>query len=207
MRRRCAPLAAPSPGRVPFGVIRAAALGDTGGDDVMGVCCALKPAVVEHALDAGHASVLYLDPDQLLLAPIDDVLARVRAHALVLSPHLVRPSGAARELLVLESGTYNGGLVGCSDRPETRRFLAFWHDRATRHPELAPGRGLNYDQRWLDLAPGHVADLHVLLAPDVNVGHWRLPAAEPPRLFHFSGFDPDRPDRVSVHSGVPPGPL
>src|SRR5215204_1119347 len=140
MRRRCAPLAAPSPGRVPFGVIRAAALGDTGGDDVMGVCCALKPAVVEHALDAGHASVLYLDPDQLLLAPIDDVLARVRAHALVLSPHLVRPSGAARELLVLESGTYNGGLVGCSDRPETRRFLAFWRDRATRHPELArPG--------------------------------------------------------------------
>ena len=103
------------------------------------------------------------------------------------------PTTPRRELYVLESGAYNGGLVGVSDRPETRRFLAAWADRVRRHPELAPGRGLNYDQRWLDLAPGHVEDLHVLRAPDVNVGHWRLPVTERPRLMHFSAFDPDRP--------------
>jgi hypothetical protein len=197
----------PPPGGLPFPTVPADALGGLGGDDVMAISCALKPALVAHLLDAGHRSVLYLDPDQWLLAPIPDVLERVAAHAMVLTPHLVRPHDARRELMVLESGAYNAGLVGCAERPETRRFLAFWADRIRRHPEVAPGRGLNYDQRWLDLAPGHLADLHVLRAPDVNVGHWRLPIDTPPRLMHFSGFDPARPDRVSAHSDAPPGAL
>ena len=197
----------PPPGGLPFPALPAGGLGALVHDDVMAVCCSLKPLLLLHLLDRGHPSVLYLDPDQQLLAPIPDVLERVERHALVLSPHLVRPHDARRELYVLESGAYNGGLVGVSDRPGTRRFLAAWADRVRRHPELAPGRGLNYDQRWLDLAPGHVEDLHVLRAPDVNVGHWRLPVTERPRLMHFSAFDPDRPDRVSRHSDEPPGAL
>ena len=200
-------LGPPPPGRLPFPVVPAGDLGLPPLGDVMAECCALKPRLIAHLLDSGNTSVLFLDPDQWLLAPIPDVLARVERHALTLSPHLVRPYDAGRELYVLRSGAYNGGLLGVSDRPEARRFLAFWADRTLRHPEVDPARGLNYDQRWLDLAPGHVEDLHVLRAPDVNVGHWRLPLDAPPRLMHFSGFDPARPDRVSRHSDAPAGPL
>jgi hypothetical protein len=197
----------PPPDGLPFPTVPAEALGTLGGDDVMAIACALKPALIAHLLDAGHPSVLYLDPDQWLLAPVADVLERVAAHAMVLTPHLVRPHDAGRELMVLVAGAYNAGLVGCADRPETRRFLAFWNDRIRRHPVAAVDRGLNYDQRWLDLAPGHLDDLHILRAPDINVGHWRLPVEVPPRLMHFSGFDPERPGRVSAYSDGPPGAL
>ena len=98
---------------------------------------------------------------------------------------------------MLAAGTYNAGLVGVSDRQETRRFLAAWHERCLRHPVAAPERGLNYDQRWLDLAPGLVEDLHVVRDASINAGHWRLPDPTPPRIMHFSGFDPRRPGRVA----------
>jgi hypothetical protein len=165
----------------------------------MGACCVLKARVLEHLLDAGHEAALFLDADTAAFGPLDDLFAAVRAHAMVLTPHLVAPA-LEHERLVLVAGTYNAGLVGVRDRPDVRRFLAWWQARIEQHPVSDPGAGIHYDQRWLDLAPGYVEDLHVLRAPDVNVGHWRLPTAVCPRLAHFSGFDPVHPELVSRHA-------
>jgi hypothetical protein len=169
------------------------------GLSVMAACCVLKARVLEHLLDAGYEAALYLDSDMAAFGPLDDLLTAVRGHAMVLSPHLVAPA-LEHERLVLVSGTYNAGLVGVRDRPEVRRFLAWWRARSEQYPVSDPGAGIHYDQRWLDLAPGYVEDVHVLRAPDVNVGHWRLPTAVRPRLAHFSGFDPARPELVSRHA-------
>jgi hypothetical protein len=165
----------------------------------MAACGILKARVLGHLLDTGHEAALYLDADMAAFGPLGDLLAAVRAHAMVLTPHLVAP-GLEHERLVLVAGAYNGGLVGVRDRPDARRFLAWWQERVEQHPESDPGAGINHDQRWLDLAPGYVEDLHVLRAPDVNVGHWRLPTAVRPRLAHFSGFDPAHPELVSRHA-------
>src|SRR6202011_462567 len=64
----------------------------------------------------------------------------------------------------------------------------------------------------MDFAPGLVHDLHVLRDPGYNVAYWNLPtravrrAGEgytadggPLRFFHFSGYDPERPDELSRH--------
>jgi hypothetical protein len=166
----------------------------------MAACGILKARALAHLLDAGHAAALYLDADMAVFGPLDDLLAAVREHPMVLTPHVVAPGALDRERLVLAAGAYNAGLVGVRDTPAVRRFLAWWSARVEQHPVSDPAAGINHDQRWLDLAPGHVAGLYVLRAPDVNVGHWRLPAARPPRLAHFSGFDPAAPELVSRHA-------
>ena len=187
---------APTQGE-PFTTLRLSA---PAGLAAMPACCVLKARALTHLLAAGHPAVLYLDADMAIFGPLDDLLAAVRAHPMVLTPHLVEPGALARERLVLASGTHNGGLVGVRDTPAVRRFLVWWGARAEQYPVSDPAAGINHDQRWLDLAPGHVAGLHVLRAPDINVGHWRLPAARPPRLAHFSGFDPAAPEYVSRHA-------
>jgi hypothetical protein len=77
---------------------------------------------------------------------------------------------------------------------------------------VAPERGYFVDQRWMDLTPGLIVGLEVLRDPGYNVAYWNLPSREvtrgnggylvngrPLRFFHFSGYDPDRPDQLSKH--------
>ena len=62
--------------------------------------------------------------------------------------------------------------------------------------------GLHYDQRWLDLVPAYFDDVHVFRDPAVNVAHWNLPDRDLSTclLFHFSGYDPDRPEVVTRYA-------
>ncbi len=178
------------------------------------LCAALKPGALRRLLDNGHRSALFLDPDMLVLAGLDDCLAQVERHALTLTPHLVpahlcrAQAGLERELVMV--GTFNGGFIGVTDGPQVRRFLNWWESRLRTHCFEDLAAGMHYDQRWLDLAPGFVEDLRLLSDPGVNFGHWRLPAlriekrngeffveGRPLRLVHFSGYDPSSPEGLS----------
>jgi hypothetical protein len=175
---------------------------------------ALKPSLLRHLLDAGFSSALFLDADTWLLGDLGPALERVTCHAMTLTPHLAmaptRGDRSFRERLVLFAGMYNAGFVGVTSAPETRRFLAWWEARLRGHCDENVRRGIHYDQRWLDLVPGFVEDLHILRDPGVNVAYWNLPDLDVRphdggilvdghrcRLFHFSGFDPDVPDRAT----------
>jgi hypothetical protein len=120
---------------------------------------------------------------------------------------------AARELNILLSGTYNGGLLGVSETPFARSFLAWWQDRVYKHCCHAVARGMHYDQHWLDLVPVYFDGVHILRDPTYNVAYWTLPernvhvpenllpvATQPCRFFHFSGFDPEQPPAVTRYS-------
>jgi len=178
---------------------------------------ALKPTLLRHLLGAGYPSVLLLDADMLVQRSIQEALDHVSSHALTLSPHVgMAPTNAdrlARERLLLMVGIYNGGFVGASDRPETHRFLEWWETRLSRHCDDNVREGFHFDQRWLDLAPGFIDDLHILRDPGINVAYWNLPDLELQldddrllvngqtcRLFHFSGFDPDDPGKASRYA-------
>ena len=178
------------------------------------VLVAAKPALLRHMLESGYQTAIYLDPDMLVTGSLDPMLEEVARHALSLTPH-IGPRFATAERTDLErslllAGMYNGGVVGVTHCDESRRFLAWWEERLQTHCVEAVREGLHYDQRWLDMAPALVADLHLLRDPGVNVAYWNLPDLDvragrdgllvnnaPLRLFHFSGFDPARPQRVS----------
>lgn len=177
-------------------------------------CAALKPFLLTHLLDEGHGPVLFLDPDMLATASLAPVMQAVAAAPLTLCPHLLRPAApegqSAVERTLLTSGLYNAGLIGATDHPESRAFLAWWAERLATHCIGEPSAGYHFDQRWLDLAPSFVPGLHLLRDPGCNLGHWNIegrritgtaPALQvdgaPLRLFHFSGFDPARPGRLT----------
>ena len=74
-------------------------------------------------------------------------------------------------------------------------------------------RGLFAEQTWLNLVPGLFDRVGIDGAPGHNAAYWNIPGlrieripdggvyidGEPLVTFHFTGFDPERPDQLSVH--------
>jgi hypothetical protein len=167
---------------------------------------AVKPYLLQSVLDRGAETVVYIDVDVLVLEELTGLFEAAAAHAITLLPHLLEPLEAPdrrdRELNILQSGVFNGGVLGVRDCPEGRRFLAWWQARLYEHCRHSIAEGMHYDQRWLDLVPAFFEDVHVFRDPTVNIAHWNLPDRDPAtyRLFHFSGYDPDRPTNVTQYS-------
>jgi hypothetical protein len=177
----------------------------------------VKPYLLRYLLNRGFSPAIFLDADILVVDSLQPLLDESAAHAIALTPHLLTPvSGCARfarELNILQSGVYNGGFIGVSQRESARLFLDWWADRMHTHCEHDVRQGLHYDQRWLDLVPGLFDDVHVVRDGGCNVAHWNLPERDvtlmpsdtrathgPCRFFHFSGFEPERPGVVTRYS-------
>lgn len=162
-----------------------------------------KPAAIRAMLDAGHDRVLYLDADTYVLDTLTPLLEAGRRHSVVLTPHRVAPppkhEAITHELELLRAGTLNAGLVAVRADPTGLRFLEWWSDRMRHAAGFDPDGGVYHDQRWLDLAPTLFPDVHVFRDPRFNVAYWNLEerATGAWHLFHFSGIEPQRPDRLS----------
>jgi len=167
---------------------------------------AVKPYLLTHLLNRGFTTAIFLDADILVLDSLQPLFDEIAAHAIALTPHLLAPlCGAdrfARELNILQSGVYNGGFVGVSHHEPARLFLRWWADRLRTHCWHDVSHGMHYDQRWLDLIPTLFDDVHIVREAGCNVAYWNLPerASTQWRFFHFSGFEPERPDIVTRYS-------
>jgi hypothetical protein len=178
---------------------------------------AATPYLLSRLLARGFERVLFFKQESLVLGPITsfiDVLAR---RSIVLTPHLLTPltgpDRIARELNILQSGTFNVGMLGVARTSTAGRFLDWWQDKVATHCRHAVSEGMHYEQRWLDLVPAYFDDVHVLRDPSYNIGHWNLPDravsvrgdavlvdGQPCRLFRFSGYDPGEPFTVTRYS-------
>lgn len=178
---------------------------------------AMTPHVLRALLDRGFRRAVFLKQESLVtgdLSPAFDLLSR---HQVVLVPHLLAsppgPDAAARERVILQSGTFNVGFLGVSEGATARAFLSWWADRLREHCVHELASGMHYEQRWLDLVPAYFDDVALVRDPGVNVGHWNLPDRDlrvdgdavtvggaPCRFVRFSGFDPARPDAVTRYN-------
>jgi hypothetical protein len=167
---------------------------------------AAKPFLLARLLSEALPAVAFLDPDVLILGSLAPLFDQVSLHPIVLTPHLdVGLAGddrAARELNILVSGVYNGGVVGVSNTPDALDFLEWWRDRLWSYCRFAVDDGMHYDQRWLDLVPGLFDGVEIFRDPRYNIAHWNLPerSAVPCHLFHFSGYVPEEPEQVTKYS-------
>ena len=178
---------------------------------------AAKPYLLQHLLDRGFTGAVFLDADMLVLESIDSLLETATRHAITLVPHLTTPltgpDRAARELNILQCGVFNGGCVAVSGSDAASAFLRWWQTRVFSHCVEDLEAGLYFDQHWLNFAPIYCEDVGILRDTGYNVAHWTMPerairmqegrafvGSVPCRLFHFSGFDPDRPERVTRYS-------
>jgi hypothetical protein len=176
--------------------------------DAVGVISSLRPLTVRTLLRRGADAVLLLDTDTFALGPLADLAETARDAGVLLTPHAHEPlpgePGAWPEEEFLRSGAFNGGVLGVGRRGEP--FLDWLAERTRRDCLHAPERSLFYGQTWLDLVPalfphrvlrdrGVNAMIHNLRGDDVE---WTAAGptlgGAPLRLFHFTGFDPERPD-------------
>jgi len=178
---------------------------------------ASTPYLLAHLLKQGFQRVLFIKQESLVLGPLEPLFHLLEQSSVALTPHLVAPLAGgdrvARELNILQSGTYNVGILGVAATCVAARFLTWWQDRVYTHCRYDIASGMHYEQRWLDLVPGLFGAVHILRDPVYNVGHWNLPDraitvagddvvvnGAPCRLFRFSGYDPERPDAVTRYS-------
>jgi len=177
---------------------------------------AIKPWCLDWLLSRGYAGVIYLDPDIFVYSRLDRVLAGFRdGFDCILTPHLTSPLEDDRRpsvLDILRAGTYNLGFIALSSGQDARHFINWWK-RCTEYDcvvDVASGRFV--DQRWVDLAPGFIERVLVLREPGYNCAYWNLHEravccvddgyeinGQPLVFFHFSGFDPLAPERLSIH--------
>jgi len=178
---------------------------------------ASTPYLLSYLVKRGFSRVIFIKQESLVLGDLTPVFEILANTSIVLTPHLVAPLAGPdrieRELNILQSGTFNVGMIGVSATPVAVSFLEWWQDRVYAHCRHAVASGIHYEQRWLDLVPALFSDVHVLRDPVYNVGHWNLPDriitivdnvvlvnGERCRLFRFSGYDFERPTAVTRYS-------
>lgn len=197
--------------------------------DIMELNTAVKPYMFRHLFDErSYDAVLYFDPDIEIFRPLDGVVARLRDGAsFVMTPHLCAPSEGNAEpndFTIMRAGIYNLGFVGVGRCAESERIVDWWARRLRFYCFNAQEQGIFVDQKFMDLVPGFAPRAHV--SPDVtlNVAYWNLRqrpleqdgegwrvGGEMLSFFHYSGFDPRKPTRLSKHDpgmdGAMPDPL
>jgi hypothetical protein len=191
--------------------------------DALELNTAVKPAAFRRLL--GEApSVTYLDPDIYVFRPLEAVRAALGEAELALIPHLTRPllgEAMPNDQAILRSGVYNLGFLAARPEPKVLALIDWWAERCRFDCRVDFAAGLFTDQRWMDLAPGFVDRLAILRDPGLDLAYWSLEGRElaraadgwtvdgrPLSFFHFSGFDPARPDVLSKHQdriAVAPG--
>lgn len=187
--------------------------------DVMELNTAVKPfAFLRLLRDRGYDACLYFDPDIELFGPLTSVIDALASKAsFVLTPHLLAPAEQPEppdDITVMKAGIYNLGFLGVARVPESLELLAWWARRLRWQCVSQQEDGLFVDQKFMDLIPGFARAAKVLHDPGLNVAYWNLaqrrfnPAGsggplvdgEPLGFFHYSGFDPRLPDRLSKYT-------
>jgi hypothetical protein len=176
-----------------------------------------KPHLLRHLLGLGFSQAFFLDPDVFVVGDLSPLFAAAERHAIVLTPHLLEPltgpDRIARELNILQAGIYNAGCLGISNTPPGHQFLDWWQARVHAECRNAIGRSVFYDQRWLDFVPVFFENAGILREPGFNVAYWNLPERDlqiddgtvlvdglPAGFVHFSGIDPEQPNRLSRYT-------
>lgn len=177
----------------------------------------IKPLVLKNLIEEGWQSVIFLDPDTLVMSSLDETINLVLNNSLTLTPHIINlveeNSIENFDKILLNSGMYNAGFIGLSQSTETIEFLRWWESRTLERGILFPNSGLHFDQRWLDLAPGFFKKICILRDPGLNVGYFNLPKRRIEvekgeyfindsklKLIHFSGFYPEMLPSSNIYS-------
>ncbi|MDX1934708.1 MAG: glycosyltransferase family 4 protein [Capsulimonadales bacterium] len=192
--------------------------------DILELNTAVKPYYFAYLAETyGLTKLLYFDPDIYVFSPLPDIWEALNGASIVLTPHVEEPVTDERkpnEIDFLRVGVYNLGFLGMAlDHPRTPELLAWWQKRLYDGCRVDLENGYFTDQKWMDLTPALFEDVRILRKPQYNVAYWNLAFrqkqvvwtvapdgspdcridGEPLGFFHYSGYDPGKPDAVSKH--------
>jgi len=178
---------------------------------------AIKPFVFTYLFERrGFEKVVYLDPDILVVSPLEEVTSALSDGAeAVLTPHILHPAEDTErtDIHMLQLGIYNLGFVALRNTARVREIVKWWERRLEFECVIRPEEGLFVDQKWADLLPSFIENTHILHHPGYNVAYWNLPQRQVTlrddtwlvngqrlRFVHFSGNKLEDPAVFSRHS-------
>jgi hypothetical protein len=161
-----------------------------------------------------YETALYIDPDMVVfdaLAPVYDALADSN---IVVTPASMTPildGHRPDDVEFLRVGVFNLGFIGVRRGDEALRFLRWWSDRCLSDGFHETQSGVFVDQKWIDLVPCYFDGCCILKDPGINMAQWnlhertlsvvdgryRVNGGVPLRLFHFSSFNPHKPQAIA----------
>lgn len=178
---------------------------------------AVKPWAKETLLKRGYDAVIYIDPDISLYRPMHEVMSALSGAAdIVVTPHLLSPvmdDKKPSELDIRRAGTYNFGFCAVRNTDNTLNLLHWWQGKLFNDCIVDMNRGIFVDQSWMDLVPGLFDNVTILRHPGYNVAYWNIAQrpmskaaagkwmvdGHPLVFFHYSGFNPLKPEPFSKH--------
>ena len=145
---------------------------------------------------------LYLDPDTFVYSDFTEIRQLLKAHPIVLCPHLLHPGNIPMELSCTMHGVYNLGFLAVNNSAEAKAFIDWWAMRLSKYCYDDIPAGIFTDQRWVDLAPcffdayickhhGYDFAIWSLLGCNMTCenGNYRI-SGEPVRFIHYSSYGP-----------------
>src|SRR5262245_22752891 len=181
--------------------------------DVAELCTAVKPSLLRVLFNRfGEEQVLFLDPDILVMRPLEELRGPLTEASIVLTPSCLQPlptdGKRPDDRDMLQAGAYNLGFLALRKSDQALAFLDWWEERLRKGGAVVDvSRGLMTDQKWVDLVPSYFPSTHIFRDETYNVAWWNiyhrqvtadggqfLVNGRPLTFYHFSGFKPDRPD-------------
>lgn len=180
-------------------------------------CTSIKPFVFRHLINEyPNKNIIYLDPDILITSPFEEMFEALNAGAnLVLTPHVLFGSEhtQAPDSTMLKYGIYNLGFLAVYANQPVDKLMQWWCDRLEHECVINLPEGLFVDQKWADLFPAFIDNVHILRHAGYNLAYWNLlqrPTTfennrwivdgAPLRFVHFSGNEISRPAVFSRHA-------
>ncbi|GAA5264547.1 hypothetical protein ACOSOMT5_P0971 [Acidiphilium sp. MT5] len=190
--------------------------------DILEFSTSIKPACFLKMFELGHRNVVYLDPDIYVFRPLQQVAnAFTHGAEVVLTPHILTPypddQKRPEDLDILRAGTFNLGFAAFANSDRARHLLHWWNDRLRFQCMSDVREGTFTDQKWIDFLPSFESSVYILRDPAYNVAYWNLherylvcsenlwgiaqsgQSIVPLVFYHYSGFDPKKPDILSKH--------
>ncbi|GAB2773507.1 hypothetical protein GCM10027275_15610 [Rhabdobacter roseus] len=165
---------------------------------------------------AEATNVIYFDPDIIVYQPLGGLLRSLGTSEAVLTPHIncpVNDRKTPNELHHLNTGVYNLGFVAFRRSTQTLAYIRWWEEKLRYECLIALCEGLFVDQNWMNFLPLFVPNTHIEREPGYNAAYWNLHERYfseregtfwvnekyPLIFFHYSGYDPARPEVLSKY--------
>ena len=184
--------------------------------NVMELNTAIKPFVILYLLNE-YDRVVYLDPDIYVYERMDAVNeAFDQGYNFVLTPHFTgywdEDGKHPDEPDIMRAGVYNFGFFAARRSEDAKTAITWWADKLSTLCVNLQEQGIFVDQKWMDLLPGRHKQIYIIRDNGYNTAYWNLSHrtavfkdgryyfnGDKLVFFHFSGFNPTKPDVISKH--------
>lgn len=146
--------------------------------DITEFCTSIKPKCFEYIFETGYDKVSYLDPDILVFNSLDIIFDLLNKYEIVLVPHITQMqekyTGDLPEKSFLYVGSYNLGFCAVKKSENSKKIIAWWHNRLIDKCFSNPHEHYFTDQCWMNMLPCFLSNekLYIFRHIGVDVAPW-----------------------------------